>query len=620
MTPASCSSTCFPRRHVCEISEMFHKERIQLGSKVSDMFAAGAPRTQLLFHRKTSQGLSFEKEHRFGHSWIDHACSRKLDCKGWSLQKHHIPFIKAVANVAPNCLVPSEDDHKCNSNLLFGSDSYSQGYQSSNDDSSEQDDREKLRRMRISRSNIGRVPWNKGRKHSAETIQRIRERTRIAMQDPKVKMKLLNLGHAQSEETRMKIGMGVRKGWYRRRKRLLVQEKCLLKWQNLIAEASRKGYAGEKELHWQSYEFLDEQLKEEWLESIEKRKTMHRPKGSKRAPKSSEQRRKISEAISAKWADPAYRERVCTALAKYHDTRIGVESKPRRKPICEVPVRRESMKKRATQPEGINSKANVIRKATSRKPRNATPSYKDPMARSKLGVIKKIREQREAMEARKREATDRAKLLIAKAEEAAKALEVAALKSPLAQASLLESRKLIAEAKWYVESTENGKFSQLNSRGNASFSFCEPAKHVQTSLGALNSDSVLDKRLVNGSHTLSVNKTNCIENTIDKLRQQNGMKSRETLSAVDTVENFTEIGRDDISINLQQNNVRGQSRTADPQEGQSVVNDSIGHSHLQYRENKDKTLQMERGDSSITSATKGKKRWVRGRLVEVQED
>ncbi|XP_038972129.1 uncharacterized protein LOC120104676 isoform X2 [Phoenix dactylifera] len=404
MTRASCSSACFPRRDLCEISEMFQKGRIQLESKVS-----GAPRTQLLFRRKTSQGLPFEKEHRFGRSWIDPSRSRKLDCKGWSLQKHYTPFIKAVANVAPNCLVPSEDDHKCNSNSLFGSDSYSQGYQSSNDVSSEQEDGEKLRRMRISRSNMGRVPWNKGRKHSAETLQRIRERTRIAMQDPKVKMKLLNLGHAQSEETRIKIGMGVREGWCRRRERLLVQEKCLSEWQKLIAEASRKGYAGEKELHWDSYEILDKQLNQEWLESIEKRKTMRRPKGSKRAPKSSEQRRKISEAISAKWADPAYRERVCTALAKYRGTCIGVESKPRRKPICEVPVRGESMKKKATQPEDINSKANVIRKATSRKPTNAAPSYKDPMARSNLEVIKKIREQREAMEARKGEAIDRAK-------------------------------------------------------------------------------------------------------------------------------------------------------------------------------------------------------------------
>lgn len=580
------------------------------------MFATGAPGTQLLFHRKTSQGVLFDKEHRFGHSWIDRTHSR-LDSKGWSFQKHYTPFIMAVANIVPNSLVPSEDNHKCYSDLLFGSDSNNQGYQSSNDDSSELEDREKLRRTRISKSNAGRVPWNKGKKHSAETLKRIRERTRIAMQDPKVKMKLMKLGHAQSDETRKKIGIGVREGWCRRRKRLLVQDKCLLEWENLIAEASRKGYAGEEELHWDSYEFLDKQLKQEWLESIEKRKTMRRPKGNKRAPKSSEQRRKISEAISAKWADPAYRERVCTALAKFHGACTGVESKPRRKPVCEASVRREPRKKKATQHEGINIKANVIRKAASRKTRYATSSYKDPMARSKLEVIKKTREQREAMEARKREATDRAKLLIAEAEKAAKALEAAALRSPLAQASLLDSRKLIAEAKWYIEGTDNGNLAQLNIRDDASFSFCESVKYAQPSLGNPNGKTVSIERLVNGTHS---HFTNNIESTIYELGQQNVMKSMEALSTAEPAENFTETDPENISSKLQQNNGRRQSCTADIQGGPSVVNDSIGHGRLQYEKNKGETLRMKKGDGSITSAAKTKKKWVQGRLVEVQED
>ncbi|PIN21247.1 hypothetical protein CDL12_06037 [Handroanthus impetiginosus] len=88
--------------------------------------------------------------------------------------------------------------------------------QSSSEDSTEVKEREKLRRMRISKANKGCTPWNKGRKHSPETLKRIKERTRLAMQDPKVRMKLHNLGHAQSEETRMKIGVGVRLGWERR--------------------------------------------------------------------------------------------------------------------------------------------------------------------------------------------------------------------------------------------------------------------------------------------------------------------------------------------------------------------------------------------------------------------
>ena len=72
------------------------------------------------------------------------------------------------------------------------------------------DDREKLRRLRISKANKGNTPWNKGRKHTPgtfysflffsfllififslsmsppETLQKIKERTRLAMQNPKV--------------------------------------------------------------------------------------------------------------------------------------------------------------------------------------------------------------------------------------------------------------------------------------------------------------------------------------------------------------------------------------------------------------------------------------------------
>lgn len=93
-------------------------------------------------------------------------------------------------------------------------------------------------------------------------------------------------------------------GWQRRRKRLFLQESCYFEWQNLIAEASRQGYDGEGELQWDSYEILNKQLQEEWVESVERRKSMPRAKGSKRAPKSLEQRRKISAAIYRKWAEP----------------------------------------------------------------------------------------------------------------------------------------------------------------------------------------------------------------------------------------------------------------------------------------------------------------------------
>ncbi|KAL7233315.1 hypothetical protein ACSBR1_017028 [Camellia fascicularis] len=289
----------------------------------------------------------------------------------------------------------------------------------------------------------------------------LQAKNKISLTQPmQVKMKLVNLGHAQSEETRMKIGNGVRMGWERRREKLKLQETCYFEWQNLIAEASRKGFVGEEEKQWDSYKILDEQLKQEWLECVEQRRKMARPKGSKRAPKSLEQRRKISEAISSKWADPAYRDRVCTALNKYHGTPVGAERKPKRRPSSERQPRTQNpTKKKANDTD--NSTGNVTESQKRRtRLRSNMPLFKDPLASSKLEMIKNIRAERAAAENKKTEAIERAKLLIAEAEKAAKALEAAASKSPLAQASLIETRNLIAKA---IQSIEIG---QIDSHGN----------------------------------------------------------------------------------------------------------------------------------------------------------
>ncbi|CAL5373970.1 unnamed protein product [Camellia sinensis] len=300
----------------------------------------------------------------------------------------------------------------------------------------------------------------------------LQAKNKISLTQPmQVKMKLVNLGHAQSEETRMKIGNGVRMGWERRREKLKLQETCYFEWQNLIAEASRKGFVGEEEKQWDSYKILDEQLEQEWLESVEQSRKMARPKGSKRAPNSLEQRRKISEAISAKWADPArayvafsaenaYRVRVCTALYKYHGTPVGAERKRKRRPSSERQPRTQNpTKKKANDTD--NSTGNVTESQKRRtRLRSNMPLFKDPLASSKLEMIKNIRAERAAAENKKTEAIQRAKLLKAEAEKAAKAFEAAATKSPLAQASLIETRNLIAKA---IQSIEIG---QIDSHGN----------------------------------------------------------------------------------------------------------------------------------------------------------
>lgn len=71
------------------------------------------------------------------------------------------------------------------------------------------DEQEKLRRLKISQANKGRTPWNKGRRHSAETIARIRAATRVAMQRADVRERLQKANEKRvphSEEA--KVGAG----------------------------------------------------------------------------------------------------------------------------------------------------------------------------------------------------------------------------------------------------------------------------------------------------------------------------------------------------------------------------------------------------------------------------
>ncbi|KAG6788795.1 hypothetical protein POTOM_004872 [Populus tomentosa] len=367
------------------------------------------------------------------------------------------------------------------------------------------DDREKLRRKRISKANKGNTPWNKGRKHSPETLQKIRERTRLAMQDPKIKMKLANLGHAQSKETRVKIGHGVRLGWQKRREKQMMQEVCYFEWQNLIAEASRRGYTGEGELQWDSYNILRQQLEFEWVESVEKRKTTPRPKGSKRAPKSLEQRRKISEAIAAKWADPEYRERVFSGISKYHGTPVGAERKPRWRPSGGSQSARQDSTRRTNDTEKGNTRSPIqqLRRRTK------TPSYKDPLARSKLEMIKNIRAERTATETKKNDAIEQARSLIAEAEKAANTLEAAAARSPIARASLIEARKLIAEAIQSIESVDTGYSisNEIDRHPDPSLSPTKQVGEVEKEINAGNGGlGQVASRQVNGTKILETSK------------------------------------------------------------------------------------------------------------------
>ncbi|KAI4355349.1 hypothetical protein L6164_004130 [Bauhinia variegata] len=454
-----------------------------------------SPKVQRPFHNKlASISFAFSNEQRAPYAWKSLEKLKKANLNVGRLEFGRSRLlIKAVATLEPRQLAANEDKCMGSKNSELGVNPNPPGIksESSKEKSTELDDREKLRRIRISKANKGNTPWNKGRKHSPETLQRIRERTRLAMQNPKVKMKLVNLGHAQSEETKLKIGVGVRMGWKKRREKETKQETCLFEWQNLIAEASRQGYIGEEELQWNSYRILDEQLKEEWLESVEQRKKVPKTSGNRRAPKSLEQRRKITETISAKWNDPEYRSRVCTALAKYHGTEPGTERKPRKRPPDGTQAARRSSTKKKANDISLNTDNKVLNQQARLK-RSKYPIYKDPFVRSKLEMIKNIRAQRAADETKQTEAIERARLLIAEAEKAAKALEVAATKSPSAQASLAETRKLIAEAIQSLESIEKQQITE------SSVASTEDEKEAGTAFEVPNQSDVSQ---VNGHNT-----------------------------------------------------------------------------------------------------------------------
>ncbi|KAK7275485.1 hypothetical protein RIF29_16604 [Crotalaria pallida] len=405
-------------------------------------------------------------------------------------------LIKAIATtLEPKSLIAKKDECLGSKELeLCQSPDPPEGLrESSNEASEEVDERERLRRMRISKANKGQIAWNKGRKHSDETLRKIRERTKLAMQNPKIRMKLAKVRHPQTTETRRRIGAGVKLRCIRRREKKVAQETCCLEWQNLIAEASRQGYFGQEELQWNSYETLNEQLKLEWLAIVKKREKMPREPGNRRAPKTLEHRRKIAEAIAAKWADPEYCNKVYSAKAKYHGTE-GAERKPRRpsdgaKSSRWNPIPRMDAKANIHVKNGTKI-LNQIKKSKS-------APYKDPLASSKLEMIKTIRVQRAAADTKLTKTIEQARILIAEAEKASKALEVAALRSPLAQASLIETRKLIAEAIQSLESIDTQGIAVSNVPSVAS---SDVNKENDAEFDVLN-QSLMDQ--VNGHETLS---------------------------------------------------------------------------------------------------------------------
>lgn len=106
-----------------------------------------------------------------------------------------------------------------------------------------------------------------------------------------------------------------------------------------------------------------------------------------------------------------YRQRVYSALSKYHGTEVGVERKLRRRPRDDT----QPTKKKPTKTRDIvtTTSVHVKNDSKTRKPillkKSKSPAYKDPLVNSKLEMIKNIRAQRAAAETTQTQAIQRAR-------------------------------------------------------------------------------------------------------------------------------------------------------------------------------------------------------------------
>ncbi|KAM6573956.1 hypothetical protein CsatA_022283 [Cannabis sativa] len=120
--------------------------------------------------------------------------------------------------------------------------------------------KERKRREKIGLANKGKVPWNKGKKHSEETRARIKQRTIEALNNPKVRKKMAEHPRAHSDQVKAKIGSSLRRVWSKRLKWKRSRDNFFHSWAKSIAEAAKTGGHGEEELDWESYNKIKQEI------------------------------------------------------------------------------------------------------------------------------------------------------------------------------------------------------------------------------------------------------------------------------------------------------------------------------------------------------------------------
>lgn len=162
----------------------------------------------------------------------------------------------------------------------------------------------------------------------------------------------------------------------------------------------------------------------------------------------------------------------------------------------------------------------------------------------------------------------------------------------------MESRKLLAEAKWYIRRIEDGLLPNQSGSIEPALNFSGSFDFSGSNLEA--TENVLDsiRRLLN-SNSQSLRKLNAGDLLSGKFQQQN-------VSNTEEVEDHGTIASQPTN-----GSVKWHAPKVDVHEGTDA---SISCKNgVPYRNHESES------DGSESVGTKTKKRWVRGRLVDVQE-
>ncbi|KAM3320637.1 inner centromere protein A isoform X1 [Capsicum chacoense] len=154
------------------------------------------------------------------------------------------------------------------------------------------------RRRKIGLANRGKVPWNKGRKHSPETREKIRQRTKEALSDPKIRRKMSECPRSLSNQTKTKIRTSLRKIWAERLKWKRSREKFFQIWAESIANGAKVGGSDQEELEWDSYEKIKREIALEQLQLAAekaKAKEMARIRAERAAQRKTENMQRLAQ-------------------------------------------------------------------------------------------------------------------------------------------------------------------------------------------------------------------------------------------------------------------------------------------------------------------------------------